>query len=282
MAHEFLQAPDHYAVGEALCWGQVIGQGGDEELVEALLGTPLGRSFDDEAFWGTVVHFCAENPLLDPAYVGPIIDYINHRKYVLQELVHPGATIEMAPPPEPNFSMKSRSVPKLLDQAEAWHRHLNREEKSAEGQWNKSDIADLFYQVGDAENGGFLLWTISELLSKEELKTEGRSLRHCVSSYAGKCKEGQTSIWSLQVENGLGETIRLVTIVLQLRTRNITQVRSRHNLRPVFSVDGEAFSARVEEKFGWYLRRSKDILRSWVRWEGLGQKGSDLQAWVGH
>ena len=53
-------------------------------------------------------------------------------------------------------------------------------------------------------------------------------------------------------------------------------------MRPVFSVDGEAFSARVEEKFAWYLRRSKDMLRSWVRREGLGQKGSDLQAWVGH
>lgn len=125
-----------------------------------------------------------------------------------------------------------------------------------------------------AENGGAMQWTITELLSKGELKTEGRSLRHCVSSYAGKCKEGQISIWSLQVKNGLGETIRLVTIALQPRTRNITQVRSRHNLRPVFS-------ARVEEKFGWYLRRSKDMLRSWVHQEGLGQRGSDLSAWVG-
>ena len=119
MAHELSLAPDHYNVDEALRWGQVISQGGDEELVEAILGTQFGASFDNKDFWGTVVHFFAINPMLDPTYVGPNIDYLDHRKYRPQELVQPGGFVEIAPPPEPNLSMKSRSVPKLLDQVGA-------------------------------------------------------------------------------------------------------------------------------------------------------------------
>ena len=280
MAHEFLQAPDHYTVSEALRWGQVLGQDGTRELLEALLDTELGHCFTNEDFWGTVVHFLAKNPLLDPTYVGPIIDYIHHRKYAPQELVQPGGKVEVAPPPEPNFSMKSRSVAKLLDQVEAWHRHLNHEEKSPEVQWKKSSIADYYYQEKDEENGGFLQWTITELLSKNELKTEGRSLRHCVSSYAGQCKEGKTSVWSLSVRDGRGEDIRLVTIAINPWTRNITQARSRYNLRPVLSSDGMRFSRKVEEGFGRYLQRGKSMLQAWVKQEGLGSKGQDLNTWL--
>ncbi|HIG55595.1 MAG TPA: hypothetical protein EYQ18_16775 [Candidatus Handelsmanbacteria bacterium] len=156
MAHEFLQAPDHYTIDEALRWGQVVGQGGSQELLETLLATELGHCFANEEFWRTVVHFFTENPLLAPTYVGPIIDYIHHRKYALQDLVQPGGKIETAPPPEPNFSMKSRGVAKLLDQLEAWHRQLNHEEKAPEVQWKKSNIADYYYKGKDDENGGFL------------------------------------------------------------------------------------------------------------------------------
>ena len=258
----------------------MIGQGGDEELVEAILGTQFGASFDNEDFWGTVVHFFATNPMLDPTYVGPIIDYLDHRKYRPQELVQPGGFVEIAPPPVPNLSMKSRSVPKLLDQVEAWHRHLNNEGKATAEQWTKSKVEDFGLVEKDTENGGELVWIITELLTKKELRTEGRELHHCVSAYADKCKTGQTSIWSLQVKTGLGEVIRLVTIALNPRTRNITQVRSRHNLKPVQTAAGDSFSPRVDERFAWFLNRGKDMLRAWVQQEQFRHRGNDLQAWI--
>ncbi|HIG55594.1 MAG TPA: hypothetical protein EYQ18_16770 [Candidatus Handelsmanbacteria bacterium] len=114
---------------------------------------------------------------------------------------------------------------------------------------------------------------MTELLSKQELKSEGRSLRHCVSSYAGQCKEAKTSIWSLSVKDGCGEDIRLVTIAINPWTRNITQARSRYNLRPVVSSDGWAFSRKVEDGFARYLQRGKSMLQAWGKQEGLERQG---------
>ena len=49
MAHAFLQAPSHLTVVEALRWAQIVGWGGDEELVNAINATRLGRNFVEES-----------------------------------------------------------------------------------------------------------------------------------------------------------------------------------------------------------------------------------------
>ena len=155
--------------------------------------------------------------------------------------MHPGATIEMAPPPEPNFSMKSRSVPKLLDQVEAWHRHLNREEKSAEGQWNKSDIADFFYQEGDTENGGFGNGTVGKkgpktppetqefmtatlcLVGEKYLESE-LSLADAVD-IINKAKENNTILLTtekdyLRIDDNYKKNINFLKIAIEIENRN--------------------------------------------------------------
>ena len=66
MAHLFLQAPDHFTVEMALRWGQVRGLGGSEVLASAVAATRLGRSFEHEDFWQTVLHFFVNEPMLDP------------------------------------------------------------------------------------------------------------------------------------------------------------------------------------------------------------------------
>ncbi len=120
MAHRFLEAPSGSSIEEALRWGQVMGQEGGEYLAEAVMKSRLGRSFDNEDFWGKVIIFLVEQPMLDPAWVGPIVDYIYRQKYERQEVVLPGGKVEYRDPPEPNFGMKSRSIFKLLRQVEAW------------------------------------------------------------------------------------------------------------------------------------------------------------------
>lgn len=42
MAHVFPQAPSHYLADEALRWAQVLGQGGDTDLADAINATRLG------------------------------------------------------------------------------------------------------------------------------------------------------------------------------------------------------------------------------------------------
>jgi hypothetical protein len=128
----------------ALRRAQIVGQGGSDDLVQLVLQTPLGASFDHEAFWTTVVAWWVVHPKLDTEMVIPIYDYIQYRKFEPREVAEPGRVVRVEQPPEPNFSMKSRSVPKLLEAIEAWHAQLDREARAAAVHgWPKSSIPDF-------------------------------------------------------------------------------------------------------------------------------------------
>lgn len=48
-----------------------------------------------------------------------------------------------------------------------------------------------------------------EMLSGRELHMEGEAMRHCVSSYAGKCREGGSRIVSLRIDGSRSSTLEL-------------------------------------------------------------------------
>ena len=81
MAFHFLQAPKDCSVHAAIRWGQVIGLGGNGRLVTAILGSRIGTDFDNDDFWITVIRWFIQNPTLDPVQIGPLIDYIHHRRF---------------------------------------------------------------------------------------------------------------------------------------------------------------------------------------------------------
>ena len=61
MAEHFMQAPGHYTVEGALRWGQILDFGGDAALVDAVVATRLGQSFDHERYWERVLRFFVHN-----------------------------------------------------------------------------------------------------------------------------------------------------------------------------------------------------------------------------
>ena len=192
-AHCFLAAPADLSIAHALRWGQVLGQGGSPALARAVIGTRLGQSFENEDFWSTAILFFVNNPMLDPAHVGPIVDFIYDQKYVPQQIVLPGGGVEQRPPAQPNFSMKSRSIPKLLRQVDEWHEALARqvlppdaeaEPDRAGGKksrvrpvsWGASSIGEFEQKQEDKQLGETLTWSIKELLSQP--RTGGRGPRN--------------------------------------------------------------------------------------------------------
>ncbi|MGC8644545.1 MAG: hypothetical protein ACP5XB_32170 [Isosphaeraceae bacterium] len=109
MAHHFLLAPDHFSVEMALRWGQVRGMGGSELLARAVAATQLGRTFEHEDFWKTVVQFLVNEPALDAVHIGPIVDYLNNQRFVPREdLIEEGELGQLGPP-QPNLTMKGRA-----------------------------------------------------------------------------------------------------------------------------------------------------------------------------
>ncbi len=211
MAACFLEAPDHYPVPAALRFAQVRALGGGRRVADGLLGTPLAREFEDDAFWSSVIRFFIENPMLDTAQYGPIVDFIRRRRAE-----------------QPRFSMNRRSREGLLRDVERWHRDTRRDAGALELEWKPSGIPGL----GDPEpEGSAKSWRTRELLNGGELAKEGEALKHCVASYAGSCRAGTCSIWALELRTQTGLDKRL-TVEIDNATRVVRQARGRLNRLP--------------------------------------------------
>ena len=221
MAHHFVRAPTEYPILAALRYAQVedLGLGGDERLTRSLLSTRIGSSFRDNDFWETVIRWFIDQPMLDPVHHGPIIDYLHAQKFVAS-VANPRSRQRGKPrqclliPPQPNLSMKGRTAVALLRAVERWHKELRSVPLSASIEWKPSgDSPPLALQVGDGTQR--LIYETTELISTEELQSEGTTMLHCVASYYTQCVSGATSIWSMTVEDASGQVSRILTLQVQ-------------------------------------------------------------------
>jgi hypothetical protein len=229
MSHHALLAPDDFSIISALRWGQVRALGGSERLAHAVVNSPLRDAWVDEPFWLGVLQFFVANPMLDPRQVGPIIDWIRSQRFVRepQRIVNGiacGGGI-----PQPNLSMKGRSVHSVLRAVERWHRELNRANVQAALAWPTCGVPG-FERIEGIE-GSQKIVRIDEILTSAELQEEGRAMRHCVASYARTCARGASAIFSLKIDSGAGLDRRL-TIEIDVRSRRIIQARGRYNALP--------------------------------------------------
>ena len=95
MAHEVMQAPADLTVVEALRWGQCLGFGGSPELARAILATRVGRSFEHEEFWSTVIQFLARQKSLKLELFRPIIVFLLFRLFEPQEIPGPDGGVDL-------------------------------------------------------------------------------------------------------------------------------------------------------------------------------------------
>jgi hypothetical protein len=231
MSHYVLKAPYDFTIEEALRYGQIIGMGGDMRLVRHILATKLGRGFEHEDFWETVIRFFVQNPMLDPIQIQPIVDFLQNVKYETRRVVRGRGQVEILPPQHPDFSLKGRTVASVLRLVQEWHRELNRLPKVAfEEYWNGFAIPDFVHEAGNEWTGK--VYKIRQLLTADELRKEGNAQSHCVSSYNWSCAKGDASIWSLTIEDTFSSNPkRLVTIELN-KSRYIVQIRGKYNRQP--------------------------------------------------
>jgi hypothetical protein len=248
MAHLFLQAPHHYGAVAALRWAQVRGLGGRESLARTLAGTRLGKVLENESFWETVLHFFINQPSLELAQVGPVVDFVQHQKFEWREGVSPDGILEKQPPPQAEFSIKGRSAASIRRLVEEWHKQLGRDTRQPSLSWRHSRFKDLRLVQSSEEQGNTRVWTITELLTNRALFLEGRAMRHCVATYAERCLRRQSCIWSMQVENQRGRH-RVLTIEVDVPARTICQARRKCNRPP-----------QAEER---------EFLERWAALEGL-------------
>jgi hypothetical protein len=168
--------------------------------------------------------------MLDPAQVGPLIDYIHHQKFVPQDVIAAPGVVERRPV-QPDFSVKGRTSEDVLRRMREWHRELGEETGKSAVTWLPSGINEFGFVERDSQTDEGRYWTMRELLSRGELVAEGRGLRHCVATYTDSCRTGVCSIWSLGVLLG-SRCKRVLTIEVTNRTKVICQVRGKANRLP--------------------------------------------------
>jgi hypothetical protein len=235
------------SVDAGLRWGQIHGLGGGEKLARAIIGTRLGTDFSHDEFWITVLRFFIANAEIEPAHVGPIIDYIHHHRFVgRDEFAAPGV-FQGNSPAQPNLTMKGRTPTSLLRQVISWHRRLANAQH-VETDWARSGINDFQLAEGTERSGNLKIWTITELLSTKALVAEGRTMKHCVASYAHLCARGACSIWTLEVTT-LDGRAKVLTIEVRHGSRLIAQARGKCNMLPT--------------------EKHRGILRRWAEIAGL-------------
>ena len=269
MAHIFMQAPRHHRIEHAVRWAQVKALGGDDDLARAVIRTRLGEVIENEDFWITVIQFFINNPMLDPAQVGPIVDYIYIQKYAPQDIIQPGGGVIEGPPAHPNFCIKARSADKLVRLVEEWHGELSAQDYVALKEWTASKYRPFELTETD-ESGIERTWTIHELLSSWELALEGKALSHCVRSYANRCVTGKVSIWSTQARVGHEEPQNILTVAVNNTDDKITQYRGKFNMTPGNANPGKR--KQVATSYVELLRASARILRLWGERERLRMK----------
>jgi hypothetical protein len=219
MCHELLASAGEARFLDVVRKVQVKAAGGDGRLFRAWTATRAGRrlhSREDEAFWQAVLAWFCANPMLPQAEVGPLVDYIEHRRAQA-----------------PGFSMKGRSALALLRGMRAWHGQLARERDVSGRVFEPSGFQPMDIDRSRRDRRGnrvVEVWHVREILDARTLADEGRAMGHCVYSYARAIEAGQCAIWTLTLRDDTGHWRRL-TIEVRPSLRQIVQARGRFNAK---------------------------------------------------
>ena len=100
----FLHSHDHLPIEHAMRRAELLALGASDNLLRAVLTTPLADEIDDAERWAPVWTFLIANaPRLEVSQVGPLVDFIRA---------------------QPSFSVKGRTLNSVLRLMREWHRGL--------------------------------------------------------------------------------------------------------------------------------------------------------------
>lgn len=184
---------------EAAFWEAIArSYAGDAAAALRIARSKIARAPRGEvAFWRGVVRFFCANP----APVETIDDLCDYLAECRRR--------------DPDYSLVGRTLPALTRRMQEWHHDIAAIERieamrrrahgraasasTANAVWVGSPLADWEWVPSskDAKAKGER-YLVRQLKQAEDLVMESRAMRHCVSTYAGKCIAGRASIWSLR------------------------------------------------------------------------------------
>jgi hypothetical protein len=139
--------------------------------------------------------------------IGELIDYMREMKRV-----------------NTSYSLKGRTLPSLLKQSDDWHKRSSY--LGVLQYWRPCGIEGYRFEKQDGDV------VVEELISTKELISEGKTMKHCVGSYAHMCAKGKTAIYSFRkYSSGLMLEV-LATVEVNISLKRIVQAKGKLN-KPV-------------------------------------------------
>jgi hypothetical protein len=227
MEHIFLSSQDHLAIEHAIRRAELLALGAPTEFVQAVLSTRLATDLSNGEFWRTVWIFLIANlGILDPAHIGPMIDFIQAIRHERGAVETPNGMVELDPP-QPAFSIKGRTVQSMLRLMLEWHSSLGL--GSAGLAWTPSPLHPMLLEEPSPDaSAPPRRWQMIELTNSAQLRMEGAALHHCVASYADRCCRGMSRVWSLRFRRG-EKVHHVLTIEVDPKKRAVVQARGLAN-----------------------------------------------------
>lgn len=233
-SHEFLSAPDHFGMREALRFGQAQAIMKDRDLSIAIARSRIGLDFHHDGLWMPLFGMWA-NSRRDHDEFFLVADY-------LWAKANEGGS--------PGIRISGRGFPDLV-------RSANRFFENLRGAFLPGDLAVREgFDPGSSDRGRLLerrfrrwdslegvepyhsetsgwRYEIREINHPADLIAEGQDMAHCAGGYGWRCRSGRSSIFSLtsrELAGGLPD--REVTIEVARSSRRLEQARAWSNRLP--------------------------------------------------
>lgn len=208
MGHYFLKAAATFSIAEALRWAQVKGLGGEDKLAEKMAYSWLStKPYSHEDFWESFIVLVINGGMFNVNKITELIDYVREAKRENE-----------------NYSLKGRSLQSLFRQSDSWHQRFAVVTNNKA--WAPCGIQG--YRVEKKSE----VFVMEELNESRLLAAEGRTMKHCVSSYAYYCEKGRAAIFSLRrYSDGILLDI-MATIEVSLQRLRVVQAKAKMN-RPI-------------------------------------------------
>lgn len=221
--------PAEYGLIDACMLAEILRKGGNEIDYRRIASDPTFRidptNPSDHEFWhDTVKWFIRNRNELTDGDATIILQWGRHQftESVRQSLLEI-ANHDRDLPEFEAFSWKRRSVSRVLELSRQYEQSLN--ESRSNLKWSSHGWNWSFQ-----DNSGQLRDFV-ELVNGAQLFEEGKTLRHCVASYATSCSSGRTAIVSMRN----GNTEQSITIEVDVETKQVVQARGMSNRNPTTS-----------------------------------------------
>lgn len=220
-AHLFSQAPEHLSIFAAMRWAQVMAMGGsDRHAIE--FARALSRPYDGfEQEWSAVIRFVVRyQEEIAPVTISEIVQFVTCQRLEKREVSISGIS-EIVEPLYPSFDIREATVQSLQQRMATWDKHTLAVMLAIQNKPFPPNRLQDVYQIPTP----YGLVRIERLKTIAALIIEGTQMRHCVGTYGDLCQSGQSSIWSIMLDQGKRQ---LATLELN-RHFHIVQIQGKAN-----------------------------------------------------